>query len=131
MQSSMHSILYQGGDDMLKYDELNELLVLNFDAMKEAFDYFCTLGGCNTHGLYACEFVPFIIEQLEKGNDRELKRAFEVIEHIYAHGDRECLYVANVSIAEPLYNLAFDKYSKKIISLCGPVSRKEFAEMLD
>ena len=117
---------------MLKYDQLNKLLISNVRDMKAAYDNLCdSTGMCDPHWLYGSELIPYVIEQLEKSNDGILKRIFEVIEYIYAHGDRECIYVANVSIAEPLYDRAFDKYSEKIISLCGPVSRKEFVEMLD
>ena len=118
---------------MLKYDELIDLLVSNIEGMKARYDNALDcFGDCELqHHMCDCEFVPYIIEQLEKGNERKLKRAFEVIEYIYAHGDRNCVYVANVSITETLCNLAHEKYGEKIISLCGPVSKEKFTRMLD
>ena len=117
---------------MLKYSELNDLFLSKIKGMKEAHNDLCDNNGeCDPDWLCACELVPNIIMYLEEGNDEALKPIFEVIEQIYAYGDRDCLYLANVSIAEQLYNSAYDDYADKIISLAGPASKKIFTAMLD
>ena len=116
---------------MLKFSELNNLLISNVIEMKASYDEICKGGDCSPHWLYDYHFVPYVIEQLEKGNERKLKKAFEVIEYIYAHGNRSCTYVATVSFAEHLCGMAYKKYREKIISLCGSKSKKVFTTILD
>ena len=116
---------------MLKYDDANEILMVEFKAMKTAYyaDDIGYDGEDDQYLFYSFEFVPYIYNQLEERNTSELKKIFEFVEKLFREGDKELAGLARVSIVNDIYDDdEYRKHKDKIMSLCGSLTLKSFRE---
>ena len=120
---------------MLKFDDANEILMQEFEAMKVAFDNDEDGYDSETsHCFYEDAFVPYIVKHLNEGNEGELIKIFAFIEKLFREGDGDnadgIINLAAVSVVEPVYyEPDFEKHRDKIYSLCGDLTRKSFEGM--
>ena len=118
---------------MLKFDDANDLLLCEFEELRESFvegDY------CKdtTHCFYNGEFVPYIVKQIKKGNKEKLEKALLFVEKLLREGDGDhadgIINLAAVSIVEPLYyEDGYEGFKDTLFSMCGELTRKSFEEM--
>ena len=114
---------------MIEEEELNSILMDEFEILKVAFD---EDGGYDDYpcSFYDEQFVPYIVKQLNEGNDKELEKIFKFIEMLFVEGDKHVVYVLDVSLVESLYfEPDFKKHRDKVFSLCGEKTRYSFDMM--
>ena len=108
---------------MLKYTDANEILLTEFENLKTAFsehennDLFILEDGC--YSFYEQVFAPYVIKQLDDGNEKELKKIFTFIEKLYREGDPDMRDLIGISIVEDFYYAPdYEQRKEKLFSLC-------------
>ena len=115
---------------MIKDAELNGLLIGEFEAMKKAYDDEGDYDDYSPALFYDSEFEPYIVEQLDKNNETELKKIFAFIEKLFRECTEYAAETVNAGIIDPLcYEKVLHKHRETIYGLCGELTRKRFDDM--
>ena len=115
---------------MIIRTETSGLLANEFDKMKTALEEDKADLATIPSVYFLCHFVPYIVEQLDSGNESELKKIFAFIEKLLVEGDEDVEDIVICSVIEAIYfDYDFARYKDMIFSLCGKLTRKSFEEV--
>ena len=117
----------------LTYNNASSLLISRFNEMKKIYDNdFKELSEDCCHVLYSCEFVPYILKQIQANNELELKKIFDFIELLMSSNDSDLVNLAEVSVIESLYfDHVCETHRAALLKYCGKRTLQSFIECFD
>ena len=110
-----------------------QVLLEEFVEMKVIHDDSNVDYGCKDIDYYffECYFTPFILEQMQLGNETALVKIFSFVERLFQFGDDDIKDLANVSIIESLYyDNVCSNFKPTLLKFCGSQTLQRFINCL-
>jgi hypothetical protein len=112
---------------MYKYDEVINVVTNKFPQMKEVFEkdeeYYEDL----PYVFYESEFVQFIVENANSGNNETLQIIFEIVENLIEFGDEKVVNLIEVAVVESLFLDKRIKNKSNLLEFFGRLTMNSYS----